>query len=187
MASGRIRTVLLAYWRNLFAEDRSVPGRKYPARPMVGVGGVVIDGERVLLVRRARAPLQGEWSLPGGLVEVGERLADAVRREIAEETGLTVRVGGIVKVLDRITYSKRRDAERRVKYHYVLVDFLCHVERGQGDRTPRASSDAGAARWVRRDDLAEYRLRPATLRVIAKGFDCRDNASGDGGDGKAIE
>ena len=137
-------------------------GREYPERPLVGVGGVVIDGERVLLTRRGREPLKGEWSLPGGLVEVGESLADAVRREIAEETGLEVRVEGIVKVLDRIT----RDKRRRVKYHYVLVDFLCRADGG----VLRASSDVSEARWVRRRDLAKYSLRPATLRVIEKAF-----------------
>jgi len=137
-------------------------GREYPERPLVGVGGVVIDGERVLLIRRGREPLKGEWSLPGGLVEVGESLADAVRREIAEETGLEVRVEGIVKVLDRIT----RDKRRRVKYHYVLVDFLCRADGG----VLRASSDVSEARWVRRRDLAKYSLRPATLRVIEKAF-----------------
>jgi 8-oxo-dGTP diphosphatase len=134
--------------------------REYPERPLVGVGGVVVDGERVLLVRRARAPLQGEWSLPGGLVELGEPLAAAVRREIAEETGLQVRVEGIVKVLDRIT----RDKQKRVRFHYVLVDFLCHVEGG----TLEARSDASEALWVRLNDLAKYSLRPATLRVIQK-------------------
>ena len=138
--------------------------REYPERPLVGVGGVVVDGERVLLVRRAHAPLKGEWSLPGGLVEVGEPLADAVRREIAEETGLQVRVEGIVKVLDRITFAKGRDKQKRVRFHYVLVDFLCHVESG----TLAARSDASEARWVNRRDLAKYSLRPATLGVIQK-------------------
>jgi len=141
-------------------------GREYPERPLVGVGGVVIDGDRVLLVRRARAPLQGEWSLPGGLVEVGESLANAVRREIAEETGLEVRVEGIVKVLDRITFAKGRDAKKRVKYHYVLVDFLCRADGGD----LRAASDVSDARWVQRRDLAKYQLRPATMHVIEKAF-----------------
>jgi 8-oxo-dGTP diphosphatase len=142
--------------------------REYPKRPLVGVGGVVIHGQRVLLVRRARPPLQGQWSLPGGLVETGERLADAVRREIAEETGLRVRVAGVVTVLGRIS----RDARGRVKYHYVLVDFLCWLEAGQAAKSPRAADDAGEACWVRRRDLSKYSLRPATLRVIEKAFQC---------------
>jgi 8-oxo-dGTP diphosphatase len=147
-----------------------VADREYPFRPMVGVGAVVIDSDRVLLVRRAHEPLQGEWSLPGGLVEVGERLTDAVVREIAEETGLRVRVEGIVKVLDRII----RDAKKRVKYHYVLVDFLCHAERPDGKTMrrakPKASDDASEARWVPRGELDKYHLRPATLRVLEKAF-----------------
>ena len=135
-------------------------GREYPDRPLVGVGGVVLDGEKVLLVRRGQEPLRGEWSLPGGLVEVGESLTQALRREIAEETGLSIHVGGIVKVLDRIT----RDKHGRVRFHYVLVDFLCRVEGGQ----LRAATDASEARWVPRHELAQYALRPATLRVIEK-------------------
>jgi mutator protein MutT len=138
-------------------------GREYPERPLVGVGGIVVARERVLLVRRAREPLRGKWSLPGGMVEVGETLAEAVRREIAEETGLTVRVGSIVKVLDRIT----RDEQKRVQFHYVLVDFLCRVEGGK----LRAASDVSEARWVRREELAQYGLRPETLRIIEKGLE----------------
>jgi len=134
--------------------------REYPPRPLVGVGGVVAKGRQVLLVRRARAPLRGQWSLPGGLVEAGETLAAAVRREIAEETGLRVRVERIVEVLDRIT----RDSRKRVQFHYVLVDFLCRVQGGR----LRAGSDVSEARWVRRDQLAAYGLRAATRRVIDK-------------------
>jgi ADP-ribose pyrophosphatase YjhB (NUDIX family) len=126
------------------------------------VGGVILQGQQVLLVRRAREPLRGQWSLPGGLVEAGETLAAAVRREIAEETGLRVRVERIVEVLDRIT----RDSRKRVQFHYVLVDFLCRVQGGR----LRARSDASEVRWVRRDQLAGYGLRAATQRVIDKAF-----------------
>lgn len=136
--------------------------REYPPRPLVGVGGVILQGQQVLLVRRAREPLRGQWSLPGGLVEAGETLAAAVRREIAEETGLRVRVERIVEVLDRIT----RDSRKRVQFHYVLVDFLCRVQGGR----LRARSDASEVRWVRRDQLAGYGLRAATQRVIDKAF-----------------
>ena len=136
--------------------------REYPERPLAGVGGVILDGETVLLVRRAREPLSGEWSLPGGLVEVGEELAEAVRREIREETGLAVRVGTVVEVLDRIL----RDEQGRVRFHYVLVDFLCAVEGGELE----AASDAAEACWVERTRLGEYSLRPETLRVIEKAF-----------------
>ena len=137
-------------------------GREYPKRPLVGVGGVVVKGQQILLVRRAREPLRGQWSLPGGLVETGEALAAAVRREIAEETGLRVRVERIVEVLDRIT----RDSRKRVRFHYVLVDFLCRVQGGR----LRAGSDVSEARWVRRDHLATYGLRAVTRRVIDKAF-----------------
>jgi ADP-ribose pyrophosphatase YjhB (NUDIX family) len=136
--------------------------REYPKNPLVGVGGVIVKGQQVLLVRRAREPLRGQWSLPGGLVETGETLAAAVRREIAEETGLRVRVERIVEVLDRIT----RDSQKRVQFHYVLVDFLCRVQGGR----LRAGSDVSEARWVRRDQLATYGLRAVTRRVIDIAF-----------------
>src|ERR1041385_4980973 len=136
--------------------------REYPQHPMVGVGGVVLHEGRVVLVRRAHPPLRGEWSLPGGLVEVGESLAAAVRREIREETGLRVRAERVIKVLDRIT----RDHRKRVRFHYVLVDFLCYLESG----VLRASTDVSDARWVKQQELAKYRLRQATLRVIDTAF-----------------
>ena len=137
---------------------------------MVGVGSVVIDGRKVLLVRRARAPLAGEWSLPGGLVEVGESLRRALRREIAEETGLRVQVGEILAILDRIT----RDRKGRVQYHFVLLDFLCRLNGGK----LRAASDAAEAKWVLRKDLTNYKLRAATLRVIELGFEATKRKTG---------
>lgn len=145
-------------------KKNSVTEREYPEKPLVGVGGVVLHKKSVLLVRRARAPLKGEWSLPGGLVEVGESLSAAVRREIREETGLAVRVGGVLKVLNRIT----RDKRRRVRYHYVLIDFLCTPESGAAHLG--ASSDASEAKWVKRAELAKCQLRAATLRVIERAF-----------------
>ena len=136
--------------------------REYPERPLAGVGGVILDGDKVLLVRRGREPLRGQWSLPGGLVELGETLTEALRREIREETGLDVHVGPIVEVLDRIL----PDEQGRVQFHYILVDYLCRVESGRLG----AASDASEAKWVERARLAEYKLRPETMRVIERAF-----------------
>lgn len=134
--------------------------RRYPTRPIVGVGAVIIDDERVLLVQRGQPPLTGEWSLPGGGVEVGETLPAALQREVFEETGLMVAVGPIVEVLDRI----HPDSQGRVEFHYVLIDYLCSVVGG----SLQPESDAADARWVRTTDLPAYRLQAITLEVIAK-------------------
>jgi 8-oxo-dGTP diphosphatase len=143
--------------------------REYPEAPIVGVGAVVIDGTKVLLVRRGNEPLKGEWSLPGGAVELGETLQQGVVREVLEETGLVVVPAGIVEVLDRITQDEvlQDGASGRVRYHYVLVDFVCHVTGG----ALREGSDADEVRWVAREELGEYHLAPITVRVIEKALE----------------
>ncbi|MBI2017366.1 MAG: NUDIX hydrolase, partial [Candidatus Rokubacteria bacterium] len=114
--------------------------REYPDYPRVGVGAVVLDGDRVLLVRRGHAPAAGKWSLPGGLVHVGETTREAVVREVAEECGLAVRAVDIAGVVERVT----RDESGRVRYHYLLVDYLAIPE----STAIEAGSDAAEARWV---------------------------------------
>jgi 8-oxo-dGTP diphosphatase len=133
----------------------------HPDRPVVGVGAVVLDGDRVLLVRRAHAPLAGEWSLPGGKVELGETLTAAVAREVWEETGLRVSVGPLVDVVDRLDTF----ADGRVEFHYVVVDYLC---RTSGDGAPAPGSDADDVCWAPVADLAAYRLTDAAVAVIEK-------------------
>jgi ADP-ribose pyrophosphatase YjhB (NUDIX family) len=139
--------------------------RTYPERPIVGVGAVVLDGDRVLLVKRAAEPLKGEWSLPGGAVEVGETLEAAARREVREETQLEVEVGPIVDVLDSI----RRDPDGRVKFHFILVEFVCRPTGG----ALQSASDAAAAAWVSRGDLSRYGVSETTIGVIAKAVERR--------------
>jgi ADP-ribose pyrophosphatase YjhB (NUDIX family) len=145
-------------------------GREYPERPLIGVGGVVIAGDQVLLVRRGAEPLRGQWSIPGGLLEAGETLAAAVAREVMEETGLSVRVLDLIEALDRI-FS---DVEPRLveggmgrpRYHYVVLDYLCEIAEGE----PQAGSDVTEAVFVHKNDLPRYSLSPDTLRVLHKGF-----------------
>jgi 8-oxo-dGTP diphosphatase len=138
--------------------------REYPEAPIIGVGAVVIDGTKVLLVRRGQEPLKGEWSLPGGALELGETLQQGVVREVLEETGLIVVPGGIIEILDRITQD---EASGRVRYHYVLIDFVCHVTGGNLCR----ASDAEEVLWVEHSQLQSgYRLASVTMAVIDKAF-----------------
>jgi 8-oxo-dGTP diphosphatase len=134
--------------------------RLYPDRPIVGVGAVIFLDGNVLLVRRAHEPLKGQWSLPGGAVDVGETLSAAVAREAREETCLEVEVGPLVDVVDRIT----ADDQGRVAYHFVIVDYLCRVIGGR----LACASDADAAEWVAIDDLGRFALTPAAVDVILK-------------------
>ena len=130
---------------------------------MVGVGAVVFDQGRVLMVRRGHAPLKGEWSLPGGAVELGETLEAAVAREVLEETGLVVDVGPVVEVIDRV----HRDADGPVEYHYIVVDYLCQANDA-ADVGPVAGSDADDVQWVSLEDLAALRVQAAAIAVIHK-------------------
>ena len=141
-----------------------VDGRRYPKRPILGVGAIIIEAGRVLLVERGREPLKGYWSLPGGAVEAGESLVDAVRRETLEETGLEIEPLSVVEIFERIT----RDSVGVAEYHYVLIDYLCRVTGGE----LKAGDDVSGARWVERGCLGQYRITEGTLPVIEKGFGC---------------
>jgi ADP-ribose pyrophosphatase YjhB (NUDIX family) len=136
--------------------------REYPERPMVGVGGVVVQDGRVLVIRRAHAPLAGEWSIPGGLLELGEKLREGCAREVLEETGLTVEVGEALEVFDSIF----PDAEGRTQYHYVLIDFLCRPIGG----TLRAADDAADVRWCTSEELDTLGMKSVTVDVLRKGL-----------------
>lgn len=136
--------------------------REYPERPIIGVGGVVISDGRVLLVRRASPPLQGRWSIPGGILEVGETLIEGVRRELAEETGIDVRVRTLIEVFERID----RDASGKLQYHFVVLDYLCEAAQG----TARAGSDVTEAAWAAPAELERYALTEIASRVILKAF-----------------
>jgi len=137
--------------------------REYPAAPLLGVGAIIVDGPRVLLVQRGRPPAVGKWSIPGGLVDVGEPVEAAVRREVAEESGLTVRLHGLVGVVDRII----RDAAGRVQYHYVLLDFLASPESG----TACAGSDARALRWSTVEELRRLETTEGLEAMIRRALD----------------
>jgi 8-oxo-dGTP diphosphatase len=138
--------------------------REFPVAPLVGVGAVVVEQGRVLLVQRGTEPAKGKWSIPGGLIDVGESLHEAVAREVREETGLLVEPLELIELLDRI----HREGDR-VRYHYVIADYLCRVVGG----TLLAASDADAVRWVERAEWNSHSalgIEPITARVIEAGW-----------------
>jgi 8-oxo-dGTP diphosphatase len=137
--------------------------REFPEVPLVGVGAIIIEDKRVVLVKRAHPPLENQWSIPGGVLEVGEFVREAAMREAREETGLTVEPGELLGVYDRIL----RDPTERVEYHYVLIDFLCRRVAGK----LAAASDATEVRWFSREELPDLDLAEDTQDVICKGFE----------------
>lgn len=132
--------------------------RRYPVRPVLGVGALIFRENEILLVERGREPLKGQWSLPGGAVETGERLDDAVMREVREETGLEVVPVQLALIFERIM----PDAEGKAEYHYVLIDYLCEIRGG----VLCAGDDSNCANWFSVDELDKLSLTEGTLNVI---------------------
>jgi ADP-ribose pyrophosphatase YjhB (NUDIX family) len=142
--------------------------REFADTPVVGVGAAVVDAGRVLLVRRGHEPLKGHWSLPGGLLELGESLHAGVVREVREETGLEVEPVELIELLDRIHRESGSEGER-IRYHYVIADYLCGITGG----ALKAASDADAVRWIERAEWNSHSvlaLDPITMRVIEVGW-----------------
>jgi 8-oxo-dGTP diphosphatase len=137
--------------------------REYPAQPVVGVGAVVVRGDRALIVKRMYEPRKGEWSLPGGMLHLGESLADAARREVMEETGLDVHPEAIIETFDRV----HRDPDGRIHYHFVIVDFVCRSLEGEAV----AGSDAEAVAWATSAELDAYGVNAHASAVIRKGLE----------------
>ena len=136
--------------------------RRYPQRPVLGIGALIFDRGRILLVERGKEPLKGYWSLPGGVLEIGETLEQGIVREVREETGLEVEPLKMLEIFERII----RDSQGAPEYHYVLIDYICRVTGG----SLRAADDASRVAWVPRRLLSAYQITTGTLPVIEKGF-----------------
>jgi 8-oxo-dGTP diphosphatase len=137
---------------------------EFPECPIVGVGAVVVKDGQALIIKRANEPYKGQWSIPGGRVELGESLVDAVRREMREETGLQVEVGPVIEVFERIQHH-----DGRVLYHFVIIDYVCSCTGGD----LCAGDDAEDAVWVTSEQLEQYEIRPSAKMVIRKGLAMR--------------
>ncbi|HEV2420195.1 MAG TPA: NUDIX hydrolase [Candidatus Acidoferrales bacterium] len=136
--------------------------RAYPDRPIVAVGGVVIHDSRVLLIRRGQPPFEGRWSIPGGILEIGETIALGIERELKEETGVRVRAGDLIEIYEKVV----RDEQNKPQYHFVILDYACEFVEG----TARASGDVTDAAWVSEQELDALALTTAAKRVIRKAF-----------------
>jgi 8-oxo-dGTP diphosphatase len=137
--------------------------REYPEHPVVGVGAVVVRNGKALIIKRAHEPRKGEWSLPGGLLELGESLQDAARREIKEETSLDIEVGPVIETFDRV----HRDDQGKIRYHFVIVDFVCWANGGEA--VP--GSDAEGVAWVTPGEIDDYQVNAHAKAVILKGLE----------------
>lgn len=143
--------------------------REYPERPVVGVGGIVIDRGRTLLIRRGTEPLLGEWSIPGGTLELGETLEQGVARELLEETGVRVRVLELIEVFDRIYLEDSPSdagSNRRPRFHFVIADYLCELIGGE----PRAGSDVTDVAFAKEEELEKFALTETATRILKKAF-----------------
>jgi 8-oxo-dGTP diphosphatase len=143
--------------------------KEYPERPVVGIGGVIIDEGRALLIRRGSEPLRGEWSIPGGTLELGESLEEGVARELVEETGIEVRVLELIEVFDRVFLEDGLtggEAKRRPRFHFVIADYLCERLRGE----PCAGSDVTDVAFAREEELSRFHLTKTATRVLKKAF-----------------
>jgi mutator protein MutT len=152
------------------SESRMASSREYPNRPVVGIGGVIIDDGRAVLIRRGSEPLLGEWSIPGGTLELGETPEEGVARELLEETGIEVRILELIEVFDRIYPGNGTAGEKDKKnprFHYVIADYLC--ERLGGE--PRAGSDVTDLAFAREEELAKFQLTETATRILKKAFE----------------
>ena len=143
--------------------------REYPDRPVIGVGGVIIEQGRTVLIRRGTEPLLGEWSIPGGTVEIGETLEEAVRRELREETGLEVCVLELIELFDRIypeEGSLAAGGKMKPRFHFVIADYLCGLVGGR----PRAGSDVTDMAFAREEELDKFKLTEKATSVLKKAF-----------------
>lgn len=143
--------------------------REYPERPVMGVGGVIVDRGRTVLIRRGTEPLLGQWSIPGGTIEIGETIEEAVRRELREETGLEVRVLELIELFDRIYLENGVTGwkdKKKPRYHYVIADYLCELVGGE----PHAGSDVTDLAFATEDELSRFHLTEKATSVLKKAF-----------------
>lgn len=139
-------------------ESQKINDRWYPDHPMVAVSSIILNENRVLLIKRGEDPGKGKWSIPGGRVELGETLFEAARREVFEECSIEVEIESVFNTTERII----KDEEGRVKYHFIMVDVLAKYSGGE----PEAQSDAEECRWVSAEEMTRFDITSTELHDI---------------------